>query len=262
MKLWVENYTDLLTVVQSDLIGTHFYCLNNAFPVLSVTMISSRWENGPTDCNLKIDNGTNISIIAPFFIANSTPNPATSVKIGTDATRNVGSVEIKNGRWFQMTTAVDVVGAAGVTNVRVVDPAFAGVTNKIVNTGSEAVQLIEGRNVKRITGAGSPVRMTSDVGQEGAVWESYKPSDVHPFVYFNNADRKLYFGDGSLTADARLYRIAAGVLGTDDKFYAGSGLAAGNAAAATTPGSVQRKMEVFDGAGTSLGFVAVYDAIT
>lgn len=36
----------------------------------------------------------------------------------------------------------------------------------------------------------------------------------------------------------------------------------GNSAAATTPGTVTDKIEIFDAAGASLGFIAVYDAIT
>ncbi len=39
-------------------------------------------------------------------------------------------------------------------------------------------------------------------------------------------------------------------------------LGAPNAVAATTPGTVVKKLEVFDAAGTSLGFVAVYNTIT
>lgn len=39
-------------------------------------------------------------------------------------------------------------------------------------------------------------------------------------------------------------------------------LKATNSASATTPGSVTKKIEVFDGAGTSLGFIAVYSSIT
>lgn len=40
------------------------------------------------------------------------------------------------------------------------------------------------------------------------------------------------------------------------------GVGVGNSAAATTPGSVTDKIEVFDENGVSLGFLAVYDAIT
>lgn len=39
-------------------------------------------------------------------------------------------------------------------------------------------------------------------------------------------------------------------------------LGVGNSAAATTPGSVVKKIEIFDASGTSLGFIAVYDSIT
>lgn len=39
-------------------------------------------------------------------------------------------------------------------------------------------------------------------------------------------------------------------------------LGVNNSAAATTPGSVTKKIEVFDAAGNSLGFIAVYDSIT
>lgn len=39
-------------------------------------------------------------------------------------------------------------------------------------------------------------------------------------------------------------------------------LGVANSTAATTPGTVTRKIEIFDASGASLGFVAVYDAIT
>jgi len=41
-----------------------------------------------------------------------------------------------------------------------------------------------------------------------------------------------------------------------------AGLGVGNSVAATTPGTVTKSIEVFDAAGVSLGFIAVYDAIT
>ncbi|MDR7320574.1 MULTISPECIES: right-handed parallel beta-helix repeat-containing protein [Catenuloplanes] len=46
------------------------------------------------------------------------------------------------------------------------------------------------------------------------------------------------------------------------KVIAMGGLGVGNAAAATRPGSVVRRIEVFDAAGVSLGFVPVYNSIT
>lgn len=45
------------------------------------------------------------------------------------------------------------------------------------------------------------------------------------------------------------------------KLLASSGIGVGNSASATIPGTVTKKIEVFDAAGASLGFLAVYDAI-
>ncbi|MFH9589157.1 hypothetical protein ACH4LS_28970 [Streptomyces luteogriseus] len=71
----------------------------------------------------------------------------------------------------------------------------------------------------------------------------------------------ITFGDGT-TADTNLYRSAANTLKTDDKLITAVGLGVGNSAAATTAGTVIRKIEVFDASGASLGFLAVYDAIS
>lgn len=58
----------------------------------------------------------------------------------------------------------------------------------------------------------------------------------------------------SIEPDGRVY--------TGGKFTATGGLGVGNSASATTPGSVTKKIEVFNAAGASLGYLAVYDAIT
>jgi hypothetical protein len=51
--------------------------------------------------------------------------------------------------------------------------------------------------------------------------------------------------------------------GTPKFFTISTGLlAVTNAAAATTPGSVVKKIQVFDGAGASLGYIPVYSTIT
>lgn len=67
-------------------------------------------------------------------------------------------------------------------------------------------------------------------------------------------------GAGSLTTAGGIY--AAKKIISNTFLVATSGLCVGNSAAATTPGSVVKKIEVFDTAGTSLGFVPVYSAIT
>lgn len=61
--------------------------------------------------------------------------------------------------------------------------------------------------------------------------------------------------------DVSLYRFAPTVLRTNVKFTASLGLGVGNSVAATTPGAVVRKMEVFDASGASLGFVPIYSSI-
>lgn len=57
-------------------------------------------------------------------------------------------------------------------------------------------------------------------------------------------------------------RYAAATIRTPGKFLATTGLGVGNSAAATTPGSVVKKVQLFSETGTSLGYLAVYDAIT
>lgn len=73
---------------------------------------------------------------------------------------------------------------------------------------------------------------------------------------------KLEFGALTGAVDTNLYRSAANILKTDDKFVAALGIGVGNSASGSTPGTCVKKMEVFDASGASLGFVPIYDAIT
>jgi hypothetical protein len=77
-----------------------------------------------------------------------------------------------------------------------------------------------------------------------------------------HVDQKNWWTVGGTAPDTNLYRGAANLLKTDDKFAAVAGLGVGNSAAATTLGSVTKKIEVFDASGVSLGFVPVYNSIT
>jgi len=77
-----------------------------------------------------------------------------------------------------------------------------------------------------------------------------------------NADGGMVWGSGAGSTDVSLFRSAADKLKTDDMFIAALGIGVGNSAAATTPGTVARKIQVFDAAGASLGFIPVYDAIS
>lgn len=56
--------------------------------------------------------------------------------------------------------------------------------------------------------------------------------------------------------------VAGGHFDATGKVLATGGIGVGNSAAASTPGSVVKKIQVFDASGNSLGYVPVYDAIT
>ncbi len=71
----------------------------------------------------------------------------------------------------------------------------------------------------------------------------------------------ITFGDGT-TSDSSIWRSAATTLKTGAKLLATGGIGVGNSVAATTPGTVTRKIQVFDASGASIGFVPVYDAIS
>jgi len=74
-------------------------------------------------------------------------------------------------------------------------------------------------------------------------------------------DGTVQWGSGSASLDCELGRRTANILNTPDRLEVGT-LGVGNSAAATTPGNVVKKIEVFDNAGNSLGFLAVYDSIS
>ncbi|MFG1867101.1 right-handed parallel beta-helix repeat-containing protein [Micromonospora arborensis] len=57
-------------------------------------------------------------------------------------------------------------------------------------------------------------------------------------------------------------RSGPGQIRTEGKLIAVGGIGVGNSVAATTPGSVVRKIEVFSSTGQSLGWVPVYNSIT
>lgn len=97
-------------------------------------------------------------------------------------------------------------------------------------------------------------------GPFGGFYEALKfnlPANASPPY---NGVTLLWGGDGNgdigAVASGRPNNIYAKA-----KVIATAGLGVGNSAAATTPGTVIKKIQVFDASGASLGFVAVYDAI-
>lgn len=106
--------------------------------------------------------------------------------------------------------------------------------------------------------------------QIGAVWNAIR----------TNPNYELDIRGGAGNSTIQLSNTASGSDSTDGvlldfdgtnlkitnqesgKLLVSGALGVGNSAAATSPGTVTKKIEIFDAAGASLGFVAVYDAIT
>ena len=104
-------------------------------------------------------------------------------------------------------------------------------------------------------GNGSAAVITRRTGDTATLGRCYIDSDGN--INWNAAA-------AANSHDAKFGRLAADIVGTasGDKLVANAGLGVGNSAAATTPGTVVKKMEVFNASGTSLGYVPIYDAIT
>lgn len=90
---------------------------------------------------------------------------------------------------------------------------------------------------------GSPINGTLQLKTAGS--NTYKAlTTINPA----NVETGYIFGNGTV------YSAAQGRFAT--------GIGVGNSVAATTPGSVTKKIQVFNKAGTSIGYLAVYDGIT
>jgi len=70
----------------------------------------------------------------------------------------------------------------------------------------------------------------------------------------------LRWGPGDAALDCELSRRAPDILNTPDRMEVGT-LGVGNSESGATPGTCVKKIEVFDAAGSSLGFLAVYGSI-
>lgn len=105
-------------------------------------------------------------------------------------------------------------------------------------------------------------RLTANTTGVAVGFDVKQTGDTQPRIQINT-DSSIQFGPGGVTvADVSLTRVSATVLRCNQIMAATVGVGVGNSAAATTPGSVIRKMEVFDANGASLGFVPIYNTIT
>lgn len=96
----------------------------------------------------------------------------------------------------------------------------------------------------------------------GNYMQGKQATDAGPRFQIENDNGIVSWGFGSGAFSHTLTPATSVGMLLNTKLLATAGIGVGNSAAATTPGSVVKKIEVFDTAGTSLGFIAVYSAIT
>lgn len=96
-----------------------------------------------------------------------------------------------------------------------------------------------------------------------ATYRGKARTDTNPRIQLTNTNGYFDWGPGGTGAlDTNLYRAGSGQLKTNNKFLAAAGLGVANSAAATTPGTVVKKIPIYDASGNLLGYIPVYDAIT
>jgi len=252
-KVYTQNWTDIGSLFYGDTIGLHLYSQNSDILTQNVTMIGSRFEGGQSDTMLKIDSCLSGKFINCFFAGRSGPTPASHVKIGSDASYNIGSVAFENCIHNTATNAYEVVGAGGVTSVRILNSRFNSVTNKVTNTNNKPVQLIEGNSYERVSGGSAPIALN---GAAGDVLTSSLTGDAANWLAINNSAKTITIGNGTGTNDLTMKKTGLGVLTLS------GGIGVGNAVAnVNTPsGATANAIEIFDNTGASLGFIPVYAA--
>ncbi len=128
-----------------------------------------------------------------------------------------------------------------------------------VGANTSTIQTDAGsRNITNSTGSGD---FESAATAAGITYESKVGGDAQ-FRYIRLADGTMKWGGGSLVSDVELARTAANLLNVNKKLSATQGIGVGNSAAGATLGTVVKKVQIFDEAGASIGYLPVYDAIT
>lgn len=176
--------------------------------------------------------------------------------------RDSASNSKKTVMFFNRTNGRVIIGEAG-TNATgdvetgVVEDAQATVSSAL---GTQHVMIL--RNLAAMNANGKSSILFKNANANDRIFTTLIAGDSLN-RYVQTASGLIEWGSGSASRDTNLYRSAADILKTDDKFVATAGIGVGNSASATTSvGSLARKMEVFDAAGASLGFVPIYSSIS
>jgi hypothetical protein len=234
------------------------------------------FEHTASDCQVLITAGTTVFENTIFASPGGTGKPLVQVGPKDDGASNCTAVF---GGMSRLTGGVNDIGvqlnAGGIVVWADWSCAIAGASPAIEITDNTAFML---GVIPTLPGTGTDYNFTGTATREACLFTNfqegqqvYQPAATTDRVLFTQVGSTIYHtlrGDGRMVwgdsggLDTNLYRNAANVLKTDDKLIAALGLGVGNSAAATSLGSVTRKMEVFDASGASLGFVPLYDAIT
>jgi hypothetical protein len=170
-----------------------------------------------------------------------------NVTFGKPAVTQSGGAQLNRVDWLQ-----------GVVE----DGSTTGAVRVMRNTAADAVFGVvrASQDPHSATAAEMTVRITED--QVGAK----SPADTTDRVSINYQGR-VSFGSGSAAPDAFIARQAAGLIGTTSgagKLGSIAGLWVGNSASSTESigKATTRKIQIFDEAGASLGFIPVYASIS
>lgn len=178
------------------------------------------------------------------------------------------------GGWIYANSGVGVYitgGSSTNTIIGLSDTSPTGTATAFIKTDPGTKAVISGvNNTTAFSFATGTVHQLSD-----AALNAYFAANL------SVAGNATVSGQMNIGPDTNLYRVSAHVLATDSgmnvggnllgygdlnlpygKVVAANGFGTANTAAATTVGSVSRKMEVFDGNGVHLGWIPIYTTIT
>ncbi|MGI8406098.1 MAG: hypothetical protein ACR2OE_15290 [Thermomicrobiales bacterium] len=97
----------------------------------------------------------------------------------------------------------------------------------------------------------------------GARYAEFRAAgDTFPRLQIDGALGRINAGPGNAALDATLQRFGTAGWYSTKMLVAQTGIGVGNAVAATTPGTVVKKMQVFDANGTPIGYIPIYSTIT
>ena len=151
------------------------------------------------------------------------------------------------------TTALTLTTASAAFGVPISAPIISGTAN----FSGATVQISAGAHIYWSSGSANPgagLTTNASAATTGAT-PATSAFKFYPQNVLDAADWLLCLGN-ALNA-AGVFVVTYG-----GKALASGGIGVGNSAAASALGTVTKKMEVFDAAGASLGFVPIYDAIT